>query len=85
MNTDAVPSLMTIDDLCQALRVCRRTLDKMISAGQAPAPDVIVGARKRWRKVTVRRWIDGENGASATLSGHSADRPVFPESTEPAL
>jgi predicted DNA-binding transcriptional regulator AlpA len=37
-----------------------RTLDRWISSGQFPRPDISIGAKVRyWRRATVEAWIKG--------------------------
>lgn len=55
--------------VCAALRVCRRTLTGMVSAGEFPGADFRVGLSPRWRVSTVNRWIAERSGDVAPPAG----------------
>jgi predicted DNA-binding transcriptional regulator AlpA len=51
--------LVGIDDIADALGVCRRTVERMKSAGEIPLPDKVLGRLPRWRTSTIERWMSG--------------------------
>lgn len=63
----AIEPMLTIDGLARALSCDRRTIERMRSAGQLPAPDLLIGTGRRrsprWRPETVRAWIERGGGA----------------------
>jgi predicted DNA-binding transcriptional regulator AlpA len=66
-NPSALPAiatslspLVTKADLESILKVDKRTIDRMRSAGQLPKPDLMISRFPRWRVETIRAWI--ENG-----------------------
>ena len=56
--TDALPRVVTLDSIAEALHVSRRTIERMKSAGKLPRPDLRVGRLPRWRALTIAAWID---------------------------
>lgn len=55
--------LLTPDDLVQLFRLpSRKALEAAIARGHMP-PALRVGARRRWRRETVRRWIEEQQAA----------------------
>jgi excisionase family DNA binding protein len=59
----AATKLLTRDDLCERLRLSKRTISRMLSAGKLPPP-VQIGRCVRWRERDIERWI--EDGCPAT-------------------
>jgi predicted DNA-binding transcriptional regulator AlpA len=59
---DAVPFherlLVGWDDVSAHVGVSRRLLEREVSAGRMPAPDVRIGRRACWRPSTITTWID---------------------------
>jgi predicted DNA-binding transcriptional regulator AlpA len=59
---DAIPFrdrlLVGWDDITQHTGLSRRLLEREVSAGRMPAPDVRVGRRACWRAATIMQWID---------------------------
>jgi excisionase family DNA binding protein len=51
--------LFSQDDLVHLLNAGRRTIERMRAAGKLPKPDLYVGRMPRWRRETVRDWIEG--------------------------
>jgi excisionase family DNA binding protein len=49
--------LLNKTQLAELLGVSRRTVDRMVAAGTAPAPVILPSGRRRWRRGDVRRWI----------------------------
>jgi excisionase family DNA binding protein len=49
--------LLTKQDLARYLGVDVRTIERMVADRSCPTPTVI-GSAKRWRWVTIRRWIE---------------------------
>lgn len=55
--------LLTPDDLVTLFRLpSRKALEAAVSRGQMP-PSIRVGARRRWRRETVRKWIEDQSPA----------------------
>ena len=54
---NGVDALLTKEDVAATLQCCKRHLEKMISTGQFPRPDLAIGNRLRWRTSTVNAWI----------------------------
>jgi hypothetical protein len=52
------PLLFWKRDLCQLLRVKVRTLERMISCGEFPAPDRYLRGRPTWLAGTVHGWVE---------------------------
>jgi hypothetical protein len=46
--------------LRQSIPLCRRTLEKLVSSGEFPAPVRFVGRRPLWDPEHVRQWAKGE-------------------------
>ena len=42
------------------LGISTRTLERLLSGGRFPAPDLRIGRATLWRPATVRVWIDAE-------------------------
>jgi len=57
-----IPTLVTRDDIADALRVDKRTLDRLRSAGKLPKPDLFIFRSSRWRPETIRAWIESGGG-----------------------
>jgi len=58
MSTD-FPEIMTIDEVCQYLRIPRSSLYKLAQEGKIPAKKV--GRHWRFRKVSIDLWLDERN------------------------
>jgi hypothetical protein len=52
------PLLYWKRDLCQLLRVKVRTLERMISSGELPAPDSYLRGRPAWLARTIHGWVE---------------------------
>jgi hypothetical protein len=52
------PLLFWKRDLCQLLRVKVRTLERMISCGELPAPDRYLRGRPTWLARTIHGWVE---------------------------
>ena len=52
------PLLFWNRDLCQLLRVKVRTLERMISSGELPAPDRYLRGRPTWLARTIHGWVE---------------------------
>ncbi|MEW4568504.1 helix-turn-helix domain-containing protein [Tautonia sp. JC769] len=52
-----VEPLLSIDDLGRLLNCGRRTIERMLSAGKLPKPDLRIGRMPRWQPTTIRHWI----------------------------
>jgi predicted DNA-binding transcriptional regulator AlpA len=48
------------DDIAALTGLSRRLLERQLSAGKMPRPDLRVGRRVLWRPNTIRSWIGGE-------------------------
>jgi predicted DNA-binding transcriptional regulator AlpA len=44
--------------IASVLSICVRTLDRMISSGNFPKPDIKIGKHPIWKRATVERWMD---------------------------
>lgn len=53
-----VPSLIEIREFAAILKVSTRTIWRLVSSGEAPAP-LRIGGSCRWRLKEVERWIEG--------------------------
>jgi predicted DNA-binding transcriptional regulator AlpA len=51
-------------EIATTLGVSVRLLERLISGGRFPAPDVVFSRLPRWRRETVREWIE-RGGQSA--------------------
>jgi excisionase family DNA binding protein len=56
------PRLLSTTDVAEFLSISRRTLERMLSAGEFPAPDKRIGRMSRWRPETVDNWIENTGG-----------------------
>ena len=52
------PLLYWKRDLCQLLRVKVRTLERMISSGEIPAPERHLRGRPAWLARTIHEWVE---------------------------
>ena len=59
-----VDLLMTPQDVADALGKCGKTVHQMVSAGEFPKPDLIVGRAKRWRVATYNQWVADQCGGA---------------------
>jgi predicted DNA-binding transcriptional regulator AlpA len=50
----------TLDDIAALLGVSRRLLERRLSTGRFPPPDLRVSRRVLWLPSTVREWLDEE-------------------------
>jgi hypothetical protein len=50
--------LWSWDDVSALTTVSRRLLEREVSAGRMPAPDVRIGRRACWRPATILSWLD---------------------------
>jgi excisionase family DNA binding protein len=55
--TQVAPQLISAEELSAMLGMSKRTVWRLLSAGQIPQP-VRIGRSTRWRLDEVRRWID---------------------------
>ncbi len=46
------------DDISAHVGVSRRLLEREVSAGRMPGPDVRIGRRACWRPATITSWLD---------------------------
>ena len=54
--------LLRPDDVARTLRVGKRTLERWLSSGQFPRPDIKAGKRiSLWRPGTVQAWIESRS------------------------
>ena len=56
----ALDPLLSIDDLARVLNCGRRSVERLLSAGRLPRPDIRLGRMPRWRPATIRDWIDSQ-------------------------
>lgn len=52
--------LLTMQDLCQNLNLCKATIYRFIREDGFPAP-LKFGAASRWREVDVQAWIEARS------------------------
>lgn len=59
-NTPANDDLKMLDmtDICELLCIGKRTLQTWRQNGQFPSPDLSIGKTVRWRRSTVKGWIE---------------------------
>lgn len=50
--------LWSWDDIAALTGLSRRLLEREVSAGRMPGPDVRVGRRACWRPATITAWLD---------------------------
>jgi len=62
VSTDQIPALLTKRLIRQHyLPAGQRTLDRWISAGTFPRPDITIGGKVRyWKRETVEGWIEAQ-------------------------
>lgn len=53
-------------DVCKALGISSRTLDRLRADGLFPPADVTTGGLLLWRVSTIERWLD-QQGRSASI------------------
>jgi hypothetical protein len=58
----SIEPLLTKADLGQILRVNTRTVERMVSAGKLPKPDLYLSRMPRWRPSTIRDFIESGGG-----------------------
>jgi predicted DNA-binding transcriptional regulator AlpA len=46
-----------VTECAMALEVSKQRIDQLITAGEFPAPDALVGSRKAWKESTIRRVV----------------------------
>lgn len=46
--------------VARVLGISTRTLERLLSGGRFPAPDLRIGRATLWRPASVRAWIDAE-------------------------
>lgn len=49
-----------VDDLPEVIPFARRSIDRMISAGDFPKPDRKIGKRRIWTLDTIKNWLAGQ-------------------------
>jgi predicted DNA-binding transcriptional regulator AlpA len=47
-----------LEDICRALGISRRSLERERSAGRFPRPDLRIGRMPLWAPETIRRWVE---------------------------
>lgn len=52
-----ISPMLTIVDVCEALKLSSRTIDRLVAVGRFPRP-IKLGHSKRWRSKDVVRFID---------------------------
>jgi hypothetical protein len=56
--TASIEPLLRKRDIGAILRVDIRTLERMLSSGRMPKPDMYLRRAPRWKPETIRQWID---------------------------
>jgi excisionase family DNA binding protein len=60
-TTAVCEQLLRPDDVARVLNIGKRTLERWLSSGRFPRPDIQVGPKIcLWRPSTVQRWIEAE-------------------------
>ena len=54
----ANPPLLTVVELAKFLKLDRRTVERMVKAGDCPAPIRISPSRTRWRQSDIDAWLE---------------------------
>ena len=57
---EGLAPLLRPQAVARALGISTRTLERLLSGGRFPAPDLRIGRATLWRPATVRVWIDAE-------------------------
>lgn len=63
--TKQVPTVMTLNEVAEYLRIPRSTAYKLVQEGRIPGQKV--GRQWRFRRDTIDRWLD-EGGRTETVS-----------------
>lgn len=53
-----VDALLGIEHVALALNVCSRKAIRMVSSGEFPTPDLMVGVFRCWRVSTFNAWVE---------------------------
>lgn len=60
---EPIPDVCFIPDVCRALKVSRRTVERLLRFDAFPIPTLpALDRRHRWSGLAVRRWRDAEHG-----------------------
>lgn len=62
-STNAPSMLLTVDQVAESLQVSARTVWRMRSAGELPAPIRILGS-VRWRRTELESWVNARDPAN---------------------
>lgn len=60
--------LLRINEVCSYLSISRRTLQRLRSNGDFPAPDVLIGKGPRWKEDTIAKWIEERGGIALSVA-----------------
>lgn len=61
-KTTASDPLLCSHQIAALLGISKRTLERLRSSGEFPAPDLRLGPRiLRWRSSTVRAWLEAQS------------------------
>ena len=60
--------LLTVGQVCRLASVTRSTLYRLMSAGTFPRPLYVTSKTPRWRRATIRRWLDEREHAALELT-----------------
>jgi excisionase family DNA binding protein len=60
--------LLTYDEAARLLRVCKRTVERLVSRRELPK--VIVGRKPRISRAALMRWIESGGAAAAAEDDH---------------
>lgn len=77
LETRPVPAvqLITTEELAEILGMSKRTIWRLLSAGQIPQP-VRIGRSTRWRRDEVQRWIDSGCPVAKNASIEEGTQPT---------
>ena len=50
--------LLGLEDVARILNASRRSVERLISSGRFPRPDLRIGRMPRWKPETIRGWIE---------------------------
>lgn len=56
-SVSAPPPLLSIKEVAKLLKLDKRTVERMVKAGECPAPIRISPGRTRWRQSDIDAWL----------------------------
>ena len=58
VSVSAPPPLLSIKEVARLLKLDRRTIERMVKAGDCPPPIRISPGRTRWRQSDIDAWLE---------------------------